>query len=184
MKIIKLLFFLTLGFTSVAYSESPPSPYKDLGACPFECCRYGDWTAKVDIELKDQINGKVVVGKIKRGEKIKAITGEVHTTPNVVEAIRDHDKFKRGETFYLLTYQGEGFYKVWRNGIISSEEILFPGFTALYDFKNCDSNEAGCWGEIKNLKREIIWWIKFKLPNGKIGWTNSSKEFSGQDSCS
>lgn len=184
MKIVNQLFFLALGFSSIAYSKLPPSPFKDVGACPFECCRYGDWTAKEDIELKDQINGRSIVGKIKHGEKIKALNGEVHTIPNVVEVIRDHDKFKRGEIFYLLTYQGEGFYKVWRNGVIASEEILFPSFTALYDFKNCDSTKIDCWGKITNLKRVSTWWVKIKMANGTTGWTNLSKEFSGQDSCS
>jgi hypothetical protein len=185
MKKIIFSFVCLFSLSPMAQSIStPPSPFIDIGACPFECCRYGEWIAKTDIELRDKVNGSIVVGNIKLGDKIQAMTGEVHTVPTVIEAIRDHGKFKKGNLFYLLTYQGEGFYKVWLNGAISSEEILFPGFTAQYDFKNCDSNNNDCWGRIKNLKRESIWWIKIRKSDGKTGWTNQSKEFRGQDSCS
>ena len=160
------------------------SPFIDKSACPFECCKYGNWTTKSALDLTDSVNGKKIIAKLAAGEKIQSLTGEVHTFPNEVEVIRDHGIYKSGDIFYLLTYQGEGFYKVWFNNKILSEEILFPGFTEKYDFKNCNPKQDECWGKIKNLERNSTWWIKVKKANGKTGWTKQSKEFLGQDSCS
>ena len=185
MKISFIISALVAVFFSVNQSKAtPPSPFIDTGACPFECCKYREWVAKKDIQLKDKVDGQIVVGKIISGEKVKALTGEVHTIPNVVETLRDHGKFKKGDLFYLLTYQGEGLYKVWFKDSIGSEEILFLEFTKQYDFKNCDPSKLDCWGKIKNPKRESTWWVKLEKSDGKTGWTSQSKEFLGQDSCS
>ena len=180
------IFILIVLSSSVALSapNSPPNPFIDVGACPFECCKYGNWTSKSGLDLVSQIGEKKTIGHITSGEKVTALTGEVHTVPNKVEVIKDHGKFKRGDIFYLLTVQGEGFYRVWFKGLLSSEEILFPSFTDKYDFKNCDQKEIECWGRIKNLERNSTWWVKIKKADGKTGWTKESKEFLGQDSCS
>ena len=29
----------------------PPVPYEEQGACPFECCTYRTWRAKVDTQI-------------------------------------------------------------------------------------------------------------------------------------
>jgi hypothetical protein len=185
MKIIIVAVVCLFNLLSMAQGKAkPPSPFIDVGACPFECCKYGEWVAKTVIELQDKVDGSIIVGKVNPGEKVVALTGEVRTIPTVVEVLRDHGKFKKGNLLYLLTYQGEGFYKVWLNGTISSEEILFPGFNDQYDFKNCDPSKKDCWGKIRNLKRKSYWWVKIKKPDGTTGWTNQSKEFIGQDSCS
>ncbi|HXH75443.1 MAG TPA: hypothetical protein VNJ08_10790 [Bacteriovoracaceae bacterium] len=102
MKISFIISALVVVFLSIDQSKATPlSPFIDKGACPFECCKYGEWVAKKDIQLKDKISGQIVVGKIRSGEKINAMTGEVHTIPNVVETLRDHGKFKKGDLFYL-----------------------------------------------------------------------------------
>lgn len=155
----------------------PNSPFIDTQACPFECCKYGDWIAKSELELMDRVDGTKTIARVTAGEKIQALTGEVHTSPNEVEVIRDHEKYKRGDIFYLLTSQGEGFYKVWFKGEIFSEEILFPGFTEKYDFKNCDSKKIECWGKIKNLNRNSVWWIKVKKKMEKLAGQNNQKNF-------
>jgi len=181
------LFFLILFICSNAFTSDksfPTTPFIDKGACPFECCRYGDWIAKTAMDLTSNINGSDIVERVSAGEKIKALTGEVYTIPNEVEVIKDHNKFKRGDKIYLLTYQGEGLYRVWFNGKISSEEILFPDFTEKNDFKNCDDKKVDCWGKIINLRRNSVWWVKIQKANGSKGWTKQSKAFTGQDSCS
>ena len=161
----------------------PPTPFIDKGACPPECCKYGDWIANSDMDLSSLINGARIVDRIFTNEKVKALTGEVHTIPNEVEVIKDHEKFKNGDRIYILTSQGEGLYQVWFNGKISSELILFPGFTKNDDFKNCDEKKVDCWGRIKNLKRSSVWWVKIQKTNGSQGWTKQSRAFSGQVRC-
>src|SRR6266478_6263107 len=70
--------------------QKPPNVYIDKGACPFECCTYREWVAHTDVTLLDSPNGKKVVGRIKRGEKVLALTGEVHSVPLRVTAKEDY----------------------------------------------------------------------------------------------
>jgi len=84
------LFFLILFIYSNAFASgksSPPTPFIDKRACLFECCRYGDWIAKTDMDLTSLIDGSDSVDRVSTGEKIKALTGEVYTIPNEVEVI-------------------------------------------------------------------------------------------------
>src|ERR1700737_4566206 len=70
--------------------QKPPNVHIDKGACPFECCTYREWVARTDVTLLDIPNGKKVVGQIKKGEKVLALTGEVHSVPLRVVAHNDY----------------------------------------------------------------------------------------------
>jgi hypothetical protein len=73
---VTLLPGITLG------ADSPPAKYIDKGACPFECCIYRAWHAKVDTVIYSRPNKNAkVVGMLKAGAIVEAITGEVHTSP-------------------------------------------------------------------------------------------------------
>jgi hypothetical protein len=50
--------------------QKPPNVYIDKGAYPFECCTYREWIARTDVTLLDSPNGKKVVGRIKKGERV------------------------------------------------------------------------------------------------------------------
>ena len=125
MKIILVSGFLLLGalITSITAAQTtgekkPPNVYIDKGACPFECCTYRGWVAHTDVTLLDSPNGKKVVGQIKKGEKVLALTGEVHSVPQRVIAKYDYPEagIKTGDTIYVLHYEGEGYCKVWHEG--------------------------------------------------------------------
>jgi hypothetical protein len=64
--------------------KKPPNVYTDKGACPFECCTYREWVARTDVTLLDSPNGKRVVGRVKKGQKVLALTGEIHSVPFVL----------------------------------------------------------------------------------------------------
>ncbi len=70
--------------------QKPPSIHIDKGACPFECCTYREWVARTEVTLLDGPNRKRVVGRIKKGESVLALTGEVHSIPLRVVADRDY----------------------------------------------------------------------------------------------
>jgi hypothetical protein len=113
--------------------------------------------------LIDKPKGKKVVARIAKGEKVQALTGEVHSIPLRVVAQHDHPdgKIKRGEVIYILHYMGEGNWKVWHNGELVdienfSDEGPFPKYT---------------------------WWVKVKTASGIVGWTISHGNFSNQDAC-
>lgn len=160
-----LLGFLFV-FASTARSnaeQKPPNVHIDQGACPFECCTYREWVARTDVTLLDIPNGKSVVGHIKKGEKVLALTGEVHSVPLQVVAHKDYPDagVKTGDTIYILHYIGEGYWKVWHDGKVVEVED-FPG---------------------KSLKPKTTWWVKLKTSSGGIGWAAEQHNFDNQDSC-
>jgi|SRR6267142_807125 len=143
-------------------AQKPPNVYIDKGACPFECCTYREWVARTDVTLLDSPNGKRVVGRAKKGERVLALTGEVHSVPLRVIAQHDYPDVgvKAGDTIYILHYEGEGYYKVWHHGNV-------------VDVENFD--EAA--------KQKITWWVKLKTRSGSIGWTLEHSNFGNQDAC-
>lgn len=143
--------------------RKPPNVYVDKGACPFECCTYREWVALTNVTLLDAANGKKVVGQIKKGEKVLALTGEVHSVPLRVVAKEDDPDagVKAGDTFYILHYEGEGYYKVWRDG-------------KLVDIQNFSD---------KVRQPKTTWWVKLKTRSGVIGWTVEHHNFGNQDAC-
>ncbi len=143
--------------------QKPPNVYIDKGACPFECCTYREWVARTDVTLLDSPNGKRVVGRVKKGQKVLALTGEVHSVPLRVVAYHDYPDagVKAGDTVYVLHYVGEGYWKVWYDGKLVEIED-FPG---------------------KGPKPKTTWWVKLKTSSGAIGWAVEHGNFENQDAC-
>src|SRR5438477_1090405 len=155
------LFATPASVTPSANAQQPPKIHIDRGACPFECCTYREWVAKKDKTLVNAPNGKKVVAHIHKGERVQAITGEVHSHPLRVVARHDHLEagVKVGDTIYILHYMGEGYWKVWHNGKLIdienfSDEGPYPKYT---------------------------WWVKLKTHAGAIGWTLNERSQSGND---
>jgi hypothetical protein len=84
--------------------QKPPNVYIDKGACPFECCTYREWIARTNVTLLDDPNGKRVVGRVRKGQKVLALTGEVHSVPLRVVAHHDYPDagVKAGDRVYVL----------------------------------------------------------------------------------
>jgi hypothetical protein len=143
--------------------RKPPKVHVDKGACPFECCTYREWVARTDLTLLDIPTGKRVVGQIRKGEKVLALTGEVHSVPLQVVAHKDYPDagVKAGDTIYILHYIGEGYWKVWHDGNLVDVED-FPGIGS---------------------KPKTTWWVKLKTSSGAIGWTVEHSNFENQDAC-
>lgn len=157
------LLAATAGISEAAGGQAPPSVYIDKGACPFECCTYREWTAQSDIALLDRPDGKQYVGRIKKGSKVLALTGEVHSAPRRVILTKDDQDagVKAGEVIYVLHYIGEGSWKAWHKGkIIEIGDLPGTGW-----------------------KPEITWWVKLKSPSGVIGWTVERGNFANVDAC-
>jgi hypothetical protein len=147
-----------------AGDQRPPNVYIDKGACPFECCTFRQWVAHTDATLLDSPNGKKVVGRIKKGEKVLALTGEVHSVP--LRVIAKHDYLdagvKAGDTIYVLYYDGEGYCRVWHNGNVV---------------------DVADFDEERGAEPKSTWWVKLKTRSGAIGWTVSHGNFGSQDAC-
>lgn len=160
-----LLALLVFGVRTArtAEEQKPPALHIDRGACPFECCTYREWVARTDVTLLDTPNAKSAVGQIKKGEKVLALTGEVHSVPLRVVVHKDYPEagVKTGDTVYVLHYEGEGYWKAWHDGKIVDLED-FPG---------------------TGTKPKTTWWVRLKTSSGAIGWAVEQRNFDNEDAC-
>jgi hypothetical protein len=162
--------------------DGPPVPFEDAGACPFELCTYGDWTARRAVVVRQERRlGSPIVFRVARGEKVTAITGVVVTLEagRVRFRVR-HEMDSRtgrlvvmpGQILYLLTYQGEGFTKAWFGGRLYDELDGTEFFNAA-----CEDDPGRCAGRIVVQPRRE-WWAQLRNAAGQVGWTNEAETFS------
>ena len=167
---MRRLFLVTaavIGFTVSAAAQGPSLPYRDPGACPFECCTYRDWTANKDTTVyREMRDGSTRAFTVRKGEVVRGVTGVVITnragtataSSNMSIGQGNKTRVRKGDTLYLLTYQGEGFFKVWFKGrVIPDVEIDerehvghaegHAGSEQEHGQRACDAAESG--GEIQ-----------------------------------
>jgi hypothetical protein len=177
-KMLVALFFLITTTLTMA-QERPPSGYENWDVCPFECCTYREWTADDDLPIHEsRSDNSKVVFLLHRGEDFHAVTGVVVTDkPGVIKIDRPvRDGFvkgndspqlslKAGDTVYLLSLLGEGFYLFWYQGKVYKSGV------DLATMPGVDGREA-----------KMTWWKLVKNKAGRSGWTNSDK-FRNADAC-
>jgi hypothetical protein len=190
--IITILVIIIGYIASANADDMPQLPYYDHGACPFECCVYGDWKSKEEVKVfKEPKNNAPIAFTIKMGEEIKAITGFVVTNKvGVIKVIKpikmgylqgsnDNEQklnLKPGEIIYTLHYAGEGYDLFWYKGKIYSDQI--------------SSNEPDPDPPPPHLLLQVIslpdadWWVEVKNHKGQTGWIKNPPYFDGSDSCS
>jgi hypothetical protein len=173
-------FVILLVLSGQSSAQKLNLPYRDVGACPFECCTYQQWTAtKETVLLRNLSDGSPVLFRVKKGEKVEGVTGIVITTKaGIGKAAQNtnleyYDKkknemrnvsIKKGESFLILTYLGEGIYKVWYKGRMLQGSLDYP--------------------HLKKISDPIsVWWVKIKNRKGQIGWTKMTRNFDNVDSC-
>jgi hypothetical protein len=88
---------ILLGSAEVC-AGSPPAEYIEAGACPFECCTYRAWNTKTDTAAYVQPDRTArVVGVLKAGTTVEAVTGEVHAKPVRFVVKRPHGGHNPGD---------------------------------------------------------------------------------------
>ena len=164
---VRLWNTATSGFRNININAIPPGRYEDFGACPFEGCTYREWTANKDTIIRqNNSDDSPVAFRVRKGEKITGITGTVLTlragcaevlSPLNVEGIQ----LAPGSIVHPLRYEGEGFWKIWRQGKTGTvpigqnvEMIVYP---------------------------ETVWWVKIRNARGEIGWSNQPENFDNKD---
>ena len=169
-------------------SERPPDNYVAKGACPFECCRFGNWTVLEDTDLVSSPGSSRVVGRARKGSRAVGLTGEVHLRPEPVvvltapeaEGVLTADELPKNSIAFILDYVGEGYGHVYTQGKVVVVQ------THLSYAKYCYRPSKNCWGETllpSQERKEQIWWVKVRLPNGIVGWTDKTNNFGGADAC-
>lgn len=156
-----------------------PTLYVDEGACPFECCLYGRWWATQPVQLLAERRPEApVIGTISPGDTVRVETGVVETIPApflVKEAI---DGYAPGDTIWLLTYLGEGFFRIWQDGEVRELELDFSpyGGSPGARCERCDHGEL-------LTPHQSEWWVRVKTADGAIGWTTATESFEGSYGC-
>ena len=170
----------------LATISRPPANYVAQGACPFECCMYGEWTATEATKLYREPGSNEIAATIPSG-KVDALGGEMRLRPTPVlvrNAVADYDEEvgEPGSIVFLLDYQGEGHGNVWVDG-----EVKTASWTGVQE--HCAAPDQECWGEV--LEPEDagewltgVWWIEIKAQDGTTGWTSEADHFLGKDGCS
>jgi hypothetical protein len=191
---------LALAIQASAPSGGPPLPYVELGACPFECCTYRDWTAEAQLtayESHDPRSPKKAVFTIASGERVTAMSGLVRTTaagevtitaPTTVDVVSRHFPMRPvekltlqpGERVYLFAPQGEGWSSGWYNG-----RILESFDASMFSSASGCGLRAGCTGTVAR-ETQFEWWARIRNARGKIGWVlipRNKPSFTGPDRC-
>jgi len=165
-------FAILLFLGSQTLAQTLKLPYKDVGACPFECCTYRQWWALKPVKLyKYMTENSPVAFRVKKGEKVRGLTGVVITNkPGKATAEKDMTmpnsdvKLKKGDTILLLTYQGEGYFRFWFKGKFYEDDGYAEGL------KMTEQPDA-------------VWWVKVRNRLGQIGWTKYPEVFDNMDQC-
>lgn len=141
------------------------------GACPFECCTYGRWAATRSVHLLTVPRASAgVVATVSPGDSVTAETGEVHTRAAPFVFGADRDGFAKGDTVWVLDYQGEGRFRVRYRGSTVPADLGFSPY--------------GARGRSMLEEYRSVWWVRIKLDNGVVGWTAYPEAFAGRDACS
>jgi hypothetical protein len=174
--------FAVLMLAAVAgAADAPPVTFIDQGACPFECCVYRTWQTRADtVAYARPDRGAPVVGRLKAGAPVEAVTGEVHSRRVRFVVKKPHGEFKVGESFWVYNYLGEGHFKVWRDGAMREVDLGFSPYGGSPGIR-CQSSRE-CWGELEK-PLEFSWWVKLRSPAGWEGWSNQPEHFGNKDGC-
>lgn len=168
----------------------PLIPFEDPGACPFEGCQYGEWTARVPVSVRaDRRDTAPVVFTLEAGEPLTALDGVVVTTrlgivrfSRAGELETDFDDWTRGSlhleagaTLYLLHSIGEGWYRAWFDGAMRDIDM-----SSVVGNIRCEKTPAACAGRVIQ-KGQYQWWVQIRNRRGQLGWTRETDKFDGKD---
>jgi hypothetical protein len=166
---------------------SPREPYVVQGACPFECCQYGEWRVRTKTPVyATEGNDRETRFVLHAGDSVKAMTGNVHVSR--VGRVRIVGRVQRGwaefdghrlpapgigDTVYILSYAGEGHWDYWYRGLVGTGPELWAESTA-----------GGVAGGGLLTEPVSKWWVRVIDRRGRGGWLIVPPEgFDGYDAC-
>jgi len=152
--------------------------YVDHDICPGEGCTYGKWTVKEGRVASIYAKNSTLtpeVASVFGGEVVESITGETHNLPYRVLLLDNFESwqgktYQPGDTIFVLTYLGEGYYKIWHKGEFS--------VTGLYSLPNTPNYKVL---DKQYHQFKPVWWVKMKTKDNKVGWTRDTDLFSDKN---
>lgn len=161
-------------------SRLPEGALVRSGACPFECCVYGQWEAESRVALvSEPREGASSAGELAPGTSFQADSGFVRISEVALVAVTDtvtpmpDRQLQPGDTLVLLDYVGEGFHNVWLDG----------EFLEVADFWSSATGQPR--GEVIG-EHQTEWWVHARASNGTEGWFRADApgvELGGVDAC-
>ena len=146
-----------------------PKIFVDSGACPGEGCSNNNlYKAQADVTVYEKPSiSSPCLGQISADDTLMSKTGEVHTTPTRFEVQRESGPFKPGDEVFVVTYFGEGHFRVFHNGKLKSADLGFSPWGGGAG-KLCDK-PAHCFGRLSK-ELQFTWWLFVLSENGVEGW--------------
>ena len=156
----------------------PALPYLDWGACPFEKCLYGRWSARDTITVYDTWKPeRREIAKLSTGEKVTGVTGIVITDkPGTVRMDRDlpDQRLKRGDVILTYADRGEGYAAAWLKDRFYHDFDV--SFAKRPDGSGCGNGHcAATWVDLGKHR----WWAQIRLNSGTVGWVDMNHGFLG-----
>ncbi|OZC04051.1 hypothetical protein [Rubricoccus marinus] len=147
------------------------APVRVDGACPFEGCMYGTWTASGETAVYTAAGDTtsraftVPAGteiEADRGFALVTRLGQILVERDAVIYLASggEQPVAAGDTLLVLDPEGEGSSRVWANGVL--------GFSGV----DVDMNGPGGEGPALRTLRpaEYQWWAHVRLADGREGW--------------
>lgn len=158
-----------------AQDFAPLAPYVARGACPYECCSFGEWTALGPIPVHLSERDREVAYELPAGTTFRALRGNVHVDTigmlavvDTMAAFRYSEEdddwidvhFETGDTLEILDYLGEGYHHV-RHDCTDWTVIEHA-----WGPSGPDHEPSGV------LLREprAEWWVEIETDEGARGW--------------
>lgn len=143
--------------------------------CPYyqQGQKNGIWLARKDIALVASPKAKDAVTIVKGGDRVVALSGELHNIPGELEVTFAHRHYKVGERVYITQEDADaGTWKLWANGKEDFDDLS----KMVSEKQPCKVPSAECWAKInKNLV--TIWWAQIQTKENKVGWTKEVGAF-------
>jgi hypothetical protein len=171
------------------YSPRPTAPLRVDGACPFECCGYGEWTTTEETTVYSRAGDSTAVAfTLPAKTKITAETGfvllhelgaAVVTKPMELwrlDAEATARPIAPGDTVVVLDYIGEGHYGVW----FADSIFQFDGSSFFMEGEGKDDATVTLLKEPRS-----DWWVRIVTSDGKSGWLwmERTAQMDGSDYC-
>jgi hypothetical protein len=202
----RLALALAFGLmTRPAEAQALPSlPVVSRGACPFECCRLGNWTARESLPVyQEERKSRRPIAVVTAGQSFTADSADlytldwgiiiVHRPMRVIDVLGPEPEndsvlsdpratavlgrqLAPGDTIYHIGHVPETGELVWLDGV----SALADGFWVdrEEDLKELDLPAVLA----RPMRRE--WWVRIRRPAGRSGWIQAwNKQIEGTDAC-
>lgn len=194
---MKNLLFILFLFQISGYSQKV-SGDEDIfyDSCPFECCQFGKWVIKdnIDVYASEGDTGTVIFS-LHNNDTVYAETGNLHFTQLGKVLVTDSIYgYIPGDTLSVYNCL-EGEFLVKHKGKERYIDTFWPEF-----FYKEDDTEENYLKKIKEgkysgkmvLRPETVWWVKIRSKRGE-GWIrlenktpycfSIDEKISGMDGC-